>query len=117
MDIQHSSHHRPAQFLAGAAMAGLLLFTSLAHATDTRGREAPRMPSLTQKHHHGDTGRPHGREQEQHRQHAGVGPRDRGEHGPRGRPPVTRPPIHPHPPHPVIVVPPCKRGGPGITPC
>lgn len=27
MDIQHSSHHRPAQFLAGAAMAGLLLFT------------------------------------------------------------------------------------------
>jgi hypothetical protein len=37
--------------------------------------------------------------------------------GPRGKPPVARPPIHPHPPPPVIVVPPCKRGGHGITPC
>jgi hypothetical protein len=27
-------------------------------------------------------------------------------------------PHHPHhPPRPVVVVPPCKRGGHGITPC
>ena len=36
--------------------------------------------------------------------------------GPRGTP-VVRPPIRVTPPRPVIVVPPCKRGGPGITPC
>lgn len=36
--------------------------------------------------------------------------------GPRGTPAV-RPPIKVTPPKPVVVVPPCKRGGPGITPC
>lgn len=121
MDIQHRSHHRPAQFLAGAALAGILLFTTQAYATESRGREAPRGPSLAQNHHRNDIDRPNEREQEQHREqyreHEGAGPRDRGEHGPRGRPPTIRPPIHPHPPHPVVVVPPCKRGGPGITPC
>lgn len=35
--------------------------------------------------------------------------------GPRGTP--VRPPIKATPPKPVVVVPPCKRGGPGITPC
>ena len=37
--------------------------------------------------------------------------------GPRGTPPAVRPPIRVNPPAPVVVVPPCKRGGPGITPC
>lgn len=41
--------------------------------------------------------------------------------GPRGAGPrggaIVRPPIRVTPPRPVIVVPPCKRGGPGITPC
>lgn len=37
--------------------------------------------------------------------------------GPRGAPPAVRPPIRVTPPAPVVVVPPCKRGGPGITPC
>ena len=37
--------------------------------------------------------------------------------GPRGTPPVVRPPIKVNPPAPVVVIPPCKRGGPGITPC
>lgn len=37
--------------------------------------------------------------------------------GPRGTPPAVRPPIKVTPPTPVVVVPPCKRGGPGITPC
>jgi hypothetical protein len=32
-------------------------------------------------------------------------------------PPAVRPQVNPHPPRPVVVVPPCKRGGPGITPC
>jgi hypothetical protein len=37
--------------------------------------------------------------------------------GGRGRPNSVRP-DHPHlPPRPVVVVPPCKRGGHGITPC
>jgi hypothetical protein len=35
---------------------------------------------------------------------------------PRGTPVVVRPPIV-VPPAPVVVVPACKRGGPGITPC
>lgn len=35
--------------------------------------------------------------------------------GPRG--PVVRPPVRPRPPGPVIVVPPCRRGGAGVTPC
>lgn len=117
MGIQHRSHHRPAQFLAGAAIAGFLLFTTQAHAAESRGREAPRGQSLAQNDPRSDFGRPNEREQEQRREREGAGPRDRDEHGPRGRPPVVRPPIQPHPPHPVIVVPPCKRGGPGITPC
>lgn len=37
--------------------------------------------------------------------------------GPRGTPAVVRPPIPVAPPEPTVVVPPCKRGGPGITPC
>ena len=40
----------------------------------------------------------------------------RGE-GPRGTPSAVRPPIRTAPPEPVVVVEPCKRGGPGITPC
>lgn len=32
-------------------------------------------------------------------------------------PAVTRPGSRPTPPAPVVVQPPCKRGGPGITPC
>ena len=43
----------------------------------------------------------------------GAGPRGA---GPRGGA-IVRPPIRVTPPRPVIVVPPCKRGGPGITPC
>lgn len=43
---------------------------------------------------------------------AQAGPRGA---GPRGVP--ARPPVRATPPRPVIVVPPCKRGGPGITPC
>lgn len=117
MGIQHRVQNRPAQLLAGAAIAGILLFTTQAHAAESRGREAPRVQSLAQNDHRGDNGRPHEHEQEQRREHEGAGPRDHDEYGPRGRPPVIRPPIHPHPPHPVIVVPPCKRGGPGITPC
>jgi hypothetical protein len=35
--------------------------------------------------------------------------------GPRGQ--ATRPPIRSTPPVPVVVVDPCKRAGPGITPC
>ena len=31
--------------------------------------------------------------------------------------PVARAPIRATPPPPIVVVPPCKRGGPGITPC
>lgn len=38
--------------------------------------------------------------------------------GGRSAPPVAVRPVRPVvPPRPVIVVPPCKRGGPGITPC
>lgn len=37
--------------------------------------------------------------------------------GPHGTPQVVRPPIRVNPPQPVIVVPPCKRGGPGVVPC
>ena len=36
--------------------------------------------------------------------------------GPRGTPPSVRSVIR-TPPPPTIVVPPCKRGGPDITPC
>lgn len=77
---------------------------------DRRG-SAPRLPPVNMGHDdhggfHGDKG--HGDEGHGH-DHGNV-------EGPRGRPPVVRPPIH-RPPHPVIVVPPCKRGGPGITPC
>ena len=36
--------------------------------------------------------------------------------GPRGAPPTVRPTIV-EPPAPVVSVPPCQRGGPGITPC
>jgi hypothetical protein len=35
---------------------------------------------------------------------------------PRANVPVSRAPIRTTPP-PVVVLPPCKRGGPGITPC
>ncbi|GKQ58447.1 hypothetical protein ACU6VG_06050 [Sphaerotilus sulfidivorans] len=35
----------------------------------------------------------------------------------RGTPAVGRPGSRPTPPAPVVVQPPCKRGGPGITPC
>lgn len=45
---------------------------------------------------------------------AQTGPRGA---GPRGMPPAVRAPIRTTPPRPTIVVPPCKRGGPGITPC
>lgn len=38
--------------------------------------------------------------------------------GGRGTPPTVMRPTRPMvPPRPVVVVPPCKRGGPGITPC
>ena len=37
--------------------------------------------------------------------------------GGRGAPAVVRPARPVGPPRPVIVVAPCKRGGPGITPC
>ena len=37
--------------------------------------------------------------------------------GGRGAPVAVRPDRPVVPPRPVIVVPPCKRGGPGITPC
>lgn len=37
--------------------------------------------------------------------------------GGRGTPTVVRPARPMVPPRPVVVVPPCKRGGPGITPC
>lgn len=37
--------------------------------------------------------------------------------GGRGHPTSVRPQHPPHPPRHVVVVPPCKRGGPGITPC
>lgn len=31
--------------------------------------------------------------------------------------PMVRPPLRLTPPPAVVVIPPCKRGGPGITPC
>jgi hypothetical protein len=37
--------------------------------------------------------------------------------GPRGPTPTPRPAIRATPPMPQIVVLPCKRNGPGITPC
>lgn len=37
--------------------------------------------------------------------------------GGRGTPTVVRPTRPVVPPRPVVVLPPCKRGGPGITPC
>lgn len=37
--------------------------------------------------------------------------------GGRGHPTAVRPHHPHHPPRHVVVVPPCKRGGPGITPC
>lgn len=130
MGIQHGVENRPARLLAAAAaaaIAGLLLLTAQAQAAPPREREAPRMPSFAQNNPHSDHGRPHAHERESTRDHEAAGPRNRDEHrgprdrdgfnGPRGRPPMIRPPIHPHPPPPVIVVPPCKRGGPGITPC
>jgi hypothetical protein len=37
--------------------------------------------------------------------------------GGRGTPTVVRPTRPAVPPRPLVVLPPCKRGGPGITPC
>jgi hypothetical protein len=89
--------------LGALALVSITLLGSLpAHATDTRGRG--RMQPVVQtmdgrdKHHGG---------------------RDHHDHqwGGRGHAKAERPDRPHHPPRPVVVVPPCKRGGPGITPC
>jgi len=126
MAIQRSVQHLPTQFFHTAVAIGAVMLACQAQAAAPRSQpqaQAPRQiaqvaqqqqqPLFDRNEHggndrdrsdsHGD--RDHGRDMNDHNE------------GPRGRPPIVRPPIHPHPPPPVIVVPPCKRGGPGITPC
>ena len=87
--------------LGTLALAALALLGSLpAHATDARGRPQPVAPRLDSRdQHHGD--------RDHHGKRWGV----------RGHPKIDRPGVPHHPPRPVVVVPPCKRGGHSITPC
>lgn len=99
MENRHSVWQLPAQLLAGVAMASALLFTAQAqaagnHQGGARSQVQPLALKTQGGHHHGDV-------------HAGG----------RGHPTSVRPHRPHHPPRPVIVVPPCKRGGRGITPC
>lgn len=95
----------------------------VANAAPSRGDAPPRLaqaPIQPQANHDRDHDRD--RQQPGHHEVESRGndhghPGGHMDEGPRGRPPVVRPPIRPHPPGPIIVVPPCKRGGPGITPC
>ncbi|WP_293994615.1 hypothetical protein [Sphaerotilus sp.] len=114
-----------ARLLACVAVAGTLLCGVQAQAAGPREAAPVQQQAQKPAHHDAKGGKGAGHDA----QHAGgdrheeSGDRD----GPRDhppvvtppviRPPVTRPPVHPQPPPPVIVVPPCKRGGPGITRC
>ena len=120
MAIQRSARHLPAQFIRTAVAIGAVFLACQAQAVAPR-HMAPAVPQQSlfdnggQKHN--DNKGPAKHDQHAQNGHGGHGDWHGDGRGPRGRPPVVRPPIHPHPPRPVIVVPPCKRGGPGITPC
>lgn len=130
MAIQRSARHLSAQFFYTAVAIGAVmlacqaqaapqqqqpLFDRNEHRGNDRDRKEPAPRAQPANVGHDDRGDSHGDRGRGERDH-GHDMNDRNE-GPRGRPPVVRPPIHPHPPHPIIVVPPCKRGGHGITPC
>lgn len=90
-----------------AILSATLLSSLPAHATDARGR----------LQHTGKTlQHPAQTMQGRDRHHSGHDHHDDRWSG-RGHPKAERPGRPPHPPRPVVVVPPCKRGGPGITPC
>jgi glucose dehydrogenase len=96
------------QVLGTLAILSATLLSSLpAHATDAQGRlqhtgQTPQHAAQTMQ----------GRD----RHYGGRDHHDDRWKG-RGQPKAERPGRPPYPPRPVVVVPPCKRGGPGITPC
>jgi hypothetical protein len=68
-------------------------------------------------HHEQDRERDIGRKSNRHDDEGRHGHHDKEDTwGGRGRPRSVRPDRPHYPPRPVVVVPPCKRGGPGITP-
>lgn len=114
MKNRHSMWQLPTRLLAGAAMASALLFTAQAQAAGNPPRGGVQAPQVqpnnvalkTQGGHHNEGVKTQGGHHH-----------DGDQFGGRGRPTSVRPHHPHHPPRPVVVVPPCKRGGHGITPC